>query len=139
MSFPLLVRKMNASETNIVLAGWKNRLYEQRFRSRWGRGLEEDYFWLLVNHVIDKITVPSSDVLVGCAETEPGTPICWVVLRKITGLSTFDVLYVDARREILKDPKLAAALERELLAEVTKQRPLASERRTFIPFQELKR
>jgi hypothetical protein len=122
----------------MVLAAWKQDLYEERFRRRWGSGLDGECFWLLVNHVIDRITLPSSDVLVGCSKTEPGTPLCWTVVRKIERYGTYAVLHSYARHEIRKDPALAATLERELMTEVTKQRPIASERRPFNPFHELR-
>lgn len=130
MSLPLLVRPMASSETSLVLAAWKHRLAERRYREPWGRGLDGESFWLLVNHVLDRITLPSCDVHMGCYETEPGTPLCWVALR---GAS---VLYADARHEILKDPPLAATLERELLCRATGG---AYMRDHLHPFKELSR
>ena len=128
MSLPLLVRPLDASEKNLVLAAWKKWLNTERFRTEWGRGLDGRSFWLLVNHVIDRITLPSSSVFVGCTETEPKTPLCWLVAREAK------VLYVDARHEVLKDRVLSAALERELRARTQFMGPV-----TFNPFQELSR
>lgn len=132
MPLPLVVRPLRASETNLVLAAWKNQLYEARLRTRWGRDLPTDCFWALVNHVIDKITLPSSTLLVGC-HVDVDTPMCWAVVRD------FEVLYIDARPEIRKDPALAVALERQLLHEVRQVIPIAPGNRSYNPFMELKR
>lgn len=139
MSLPLIVRPMRASETNLVLSAWKNQLFELRTRSRWGKGLEPDCFWALTNHVIDRITLPSSIILMGCHEDEIDTPLCWAAVRKLRGLSTYETLYTDARDKVLRDRALAATLERELLSEITKTRPMPGVRRAFNPFLELKR
>lgn len=138
MSLPLLVRPMAPSETNLVLAAWKTRLYADRFRWRWGRQLDGEHFWLLVNHVLDRLTLPSSQVLVGCYETEQNTPICWMAVRRRKSQPLHDVLYADARPAIRDDLPLAAALEREFTALVERMCPLG-ERLTFNPFQELSR
>jgi len=139
MSLPILVRKMLASESAMVLSNWKNQLNSERTEHGWSNGLNRDCFWDLVNHVVDKISLPTSEVFVACYESEPATPLCWVAVRKIPGLSTYDVVYLYARYEIRRDPVLAVTLERELLSEVQKQRPLASQRRPFSPFKELRR
>lgn len=137
MTIPVLVRPLALSETSFVLSSWKKQLNDERYRHRWGKGLDGLCFWMLINHVIDKITLPSCEVFVGCERSEPGTPLCWVAVRKIKGLSTFDIVYLYARHEIRKDQKLAAYLEVALLSEVNKTRPFASQRRSFNPFREL--
>lgn len=153
MSLPLIVRPMRASETNIVLSAWKNQLYDLVFDPRshtarrsapaWGKGLRIDHFWTLINYVIDKITLPSCLVFVGCHEDEVSTPICWVVVRSIGGVSMeeslCEVLYSDASLRILKDPALAATLERELLSNVARSHISVASRRPFDPFVEMKR
>ncbi len=120
---------MRASETNLVLKGWKKRLFNQKHSWRWSRTLHEDHFWLLVNHVIDKITMPSSKILVGCHDEDQDTPLCWAVGRET-------IFYSDARVEILHDPELAAYLERALRVSGWS---IDVERPQFDPFKELSR
>jgi hypothetical protein len=134
----LVVRPIRAGEINLVLAAWKNQLFHTRDRARWSLKLPIDYFWMLINHVIDKITIPSSLVFVGCHESELETPICWAVVRRIDR-GTYEVLYTDARESIHDSPQLSATLERELLSQIHAKRPLAQNCRTYNPFLELKR
>lgn len=130
MGLPLVVRAMSASETSFVLSTWKKELRDHRGSFGWGKGLEERDFWALVNYVIDKITMPSCSVFVGCHEAEEDTPVCWVAVRKS------EVLFSYARRSVLKNPELAASLERELLARLPWP---AAKVKTFNPFLELRR
>lgn len=139
MSIPILVRPLHASEHSFVLSSWKRELFDQRPVHAWGRSLSWSNFWLLVNHVIDKITFPSCETFVGCHQDTPETPLCWVAVRKIPGLSTYEVVYLYARKSLEDEPELAAALERELLSRVGAERRLVSERRPFNPYKELKR
>lgn len=133
----ILVRRLTSSEHAWVLASWKAQLSYERKEERWGNGLDRQSFWDLVNYVVDRVSMPSCEVFVASSETEPTTPLCWVAIRKVPGLSTFDVVFSYARLEIRKDPELAATLERALLSEVQKERPLEPERRKFNPFREL--
>lgn len=131
MTLPLLVREMAPSELPMVLSNWKKELRHERHRRGWGRGLEERDFWCLVNHVIDRITLPSSSIFVGCHEDEPETPCCWAARRGE------EILFLYARQSVGHDAELAATLERSLLSH-----PLlaGSERiRAFNPFLELRR
>lgn len=139
MTLPLIVRPLAASEESMLLAAWKKDLYDERFRMRWGRWLDGECFWLLVNDVLERVSLPSSHVLVGCYETEPHLPLCWMVIRAAKRVPRLhDVLYMSTRHEIHKDPPLAAALQREFLAVVERTHPLAP-RAPFNPFQELGR
>ncbi len=135
---PIVVRRMSAGEMPMVLSNWKMQLSDEKYRFRWGKRLDGDNFWPLVNYVIDKITLPSCEVYVACYRTELTTPLCWVAIRQMPKLPTFEVVYLYARREIRNDAPLAAALETELLSEVQKARPLVSQRRPFSPYQELR-
>lgn len=141
----LKVRERTPDEFGMVCSNWKDELFEHRNDRNagpgrgWCRGLNERDFWCLVNHVIDRITVSSCKVFVGCHEKDPDTPICWVAIRRIEGLVLFEVMYLYARKLIREDPELAAGLERALLSEVNKIHPLAAERRSFNPFKELRR
>ncbi len=141
----LTVRDVLPAEIGMVCGNWKNELAEYRNDRNagpgrgWCRGLNERDFWCLVNRVVDRITVPSCEIFVGCHESDVDTPICWVAVRRIDGLMLFEVMYLYARKLVRKDPELAASLERALLSEVAKTRPLAVERRPFNPFLELRR
>ncbi len=139
LSIGLLVRRMAASEKAMVLSNWKKELLEESARRGWGRGLEVRDYWCLANHVLDRITLPSCEIWVGCHESELETPVCWVAIRKIAGLSVFEVVYLYARQSVRELPELAAGLELALLHEVEITRPLARERRSFNPFLELRR
>jgi hypothetical protein len=139
VTLPLLVRRLAPSEHSFVLASWKTELFEMRYKHRWSKGLETDCFWALANYVIDKITFPSCDTFVGCAPAEPGTPLCWVAVRKVPGLSQFDLVFMHARSSVRADKPLAAVLETTLLSEVQKTRPLVYQRRNLNLFHELKR
>jgi len=141
MSLPLLVRPLAQSEMSLVLAAWKKSLYEERFRERWGRFLDGECFWLLVNYVIECVTIPSSKLLVGCYETEPQTPLCWIAIRPNRRVPVkHDVLYLDTRHEIRKDAPLAAALHLEFTSIIDRAHALMPEPRPhFNPFKELAR
>lgn len=138
-SLPLIVRPMRESETNLVLSAWKRQLFDTRGLTRWGRDLPTECFWALVNHTIDKITMPRAVVWVGCYEMEVATPLCWAVATENYAQGAHDLVYIDARTEILRDRPLAASLERELLSSLAKVLPSAIERRSYNPFMELKR
>lgn len=105
MTFPLLVRPVIPAERNMVLADWKRDLWDGQKKS--GR-LTAGEFWCLADHVIDRITFPSSEVFVGCHESEPSVPLCWAALRGP------DLIHLHARGAIFNDPEVAAAVEREL-------------------------
>lgn len=130
---------METGEISMVLSNWKKELLEQRRAHGWSRGLEERDYWALVNHVLDRITLPLCTVFVGHHVNDEETPMCWVAVRRINGLQTHEVVYLYARKSVREDPELAASLERALLYEVSRVRPLADERRPFNPFLELRR
>ncbi len=136
MTLPLLVRPMATSEVPMVLGNWKAELRADARTRRWGRGLEERDFWCLVNHVLDRITLPACRVFVGCHEDEPDVPVCWVALRRPPGLSTWAVVYLYVRQGLREDVELCAGLERELIARI--DRPILPDRRPFNPFLELR-
>lgn len=136
----LKVRAMHESETAMVLSNWKKELFEHRRERGWSRNIEERDYWCLVNHVVDRITLPSCLVFIGCHTIDLETPICWVAARRIQGLQTHEVVYLYARKSVREDPELAASLERVLLHEVdVSGYPLAVERRPYNPFLELRR
>lgn len=133
------VRRMLDSEAAMVLSNWKRELNELRNQRKWGRGLTDRDYWCLVNHVIDRITLPSCDVWVGIHVSDPETPVCWVAVRKIPALQMYELVYLYARRSLQEDPELAAMLEKMLLHEVNAVHTLAVERRPYNPFLELRR
>lgn len=137
VSLGMVVRKMDASECAMCLSNWKKELWETRNRRGWSRMIQERDFWCLVNHALDRITLPSCEVFVGCHESDVETPICWVAVRRIVGLSTYEVVYLYARKSLREEPELAAGLERELLSKL--DRPIAVERRPYNAFLELRR
>ena len=138
MSLPLSVRTMAPSELPLVRTAWKMMLRDQRHRERWGHGLDGGCFWDLINHVIDRITLPSCGIYVGCTFSEPNTPLCWAAVRcRIE--NAYDLLYIDARPNIRKDPVLAAALQRKLCEGITETFGHGLETVPFNPFQELRR
>lgn len=139
MSLPLIVRPMALAERNMVLSNWKEELREERLERRWGRGLTDRDYWCLINHVLDKITLPSCEVFVGVHVDTPETPVCWVSVRGIAGLSTYEVVYLYGRLQLRDDLELAASVERTLLYEVQRTHVLVNERRPFNPFLELRR
>ena len=131
---------MEPSESAMVLSNWKKELWEQRRERGWSRGLEERDYWALVNHVLDKITLPACDVVMGCHFSDPETPMCWVAFRRVPGLHIREIVYLYARKSVRQDPALAAGLERQLLFEIEHTDILfAAERRPFNPFLELRR
>ena len=135
--YGLTVRTMQERELPMVLSNWKKELLE--VQRGWKRSLEDRDFWCLVNHTIDRITLPSCTVYVGCHEAAPETPMCWVAVRRVKGLQIYEIVYLYARKSVRRDPELAASLERALLSTVEHYVPLAVERRPFNPFLELRR
>lgn len=134
------VRAASASEVGMVRANWKHELNAQRPERKWSRGLTDRDFWCLVNHALDRITLPECELYVGFHATDPeATPLCWVAVRRIPALLTWEVVYLYARASVRADPELAVTLERELLSRVHAIHPLATERRPFNPFLELRK
>lgn len=137
VTLPLVVRLMANSEISMVLSDWKKELFRERKNRGWGKGLEDRDYWALINHVLDRITLPSCAIYIGVHEKEPSTPCCWAAVRSLpphTG--SFEILFLYARQSIGHDPELAAALERSLLEKL----PSGAERlRSFNPFLELRR
>lgn len=134
MSLALFVRPMAAHETAMVLAMWKAdlRFQDKSDKRSWGNRLRNGEFWALVNHVVDRITLPSAAVYVGCHPDEPETPVCWAAVREN------EVLHLYARESVRKDPELAAAMQRAFL-EIIESRVGPVSRATYDPFKELQR
>jgi hypothetical protein len=132
-------RSMLDSERGMVLANWKHELAAQRLDRKWSRGLTERDFWCLVNHAVDRITLPSCEVFVGVHANDPETPVCWAAVRRIPVLLQHEIVFSYARESVRNDPELAVTLERALLSEIQQHRPLAVERRAYNPFLELRR
>jgi hypothetical protein len=120
-------------------ANWKKDLLDRRAERGWSRGLEDRDYWCLVNHVIDRITLPSCIVFVGCHEKDIDTPMCWAAVRRIPGLLAHEVVYLYARKSLWEEPELAASLERAVLSAIEALHPLVTERRPYNPFLELRR
>ncbi len=130
---------MAAAELALVAKAWKMDLYE-RWNDRDTHDLRDKDWWAVCNHVINRITLPSSEPYVGCHPSEPTTPLCWMVVRRTVGLSSYEILYLGARRGLpSKEPELAATLERTLVAAVSQGRVIAADRRPLNLFQELRR
>lgn len=129
MTLPLLIREMLPEEQNLVKSDWKKGLWD--LRPDWGRALHSDEWWALVNHVIDRVTLPSVTVYMACHRDEPQVPLCWIAVRD------GGFLHMHARISVQKEPELAARLERALLEHPS----LGAQGRPapFNPFQELKR
>jgi hypothetical protein len=102
---PLLIRDMLPEEKSLILSDWKKDLWEQR--PAWGRALHSEEWWALINHVVDRITLPTSSVLVAASRNEPDFGICWLAYRE-------GVLHLHATKDVLREPELAAYLERAL-------------------------
>jgi len=128
--FPLVVRGPTPDEIPMVLANWKQELLQERLRRGWGKGLREQDYWRLVNHVIDRITLPQSSVYIGAHPDNAGTPLMWMAVRD--GV----MLYSYARRSITSDRPLAEKMESAMLAQL----PVVAIRiHDFDPFRELER
>lgn len=102
---PLLVRDMLPEEKSMVLSDWKRDLRDQK--PAWGLSLQAPEWWALVNHVIDRHTLPSASVLVACHRNEPSFGLCWLAYRR-------GVLHLHATKDVMREPDLAAYLERSL-------------------------
>jgi hypothetical protein len=94
----------------------------------WSTKRDRD-FWSLVNHVIDRITLPSAKVFVGMY---PGheVPLCWAVTRD------GELLYTYVRKGIVNDAALAGELLKMFLGGLP---VVAIKVRDFNPFRELER
>jgi hypothetical protein len=123
LSLPTLVREMLPEERSLVLSDWKKDLKDAR--PEWGAALRWDEWWALVNHVIDRLALPSARVYVICHRDEERIPLAWAAVRDGA------VLHLHAAAAVLADPELAARLETQLTAPYLKAR--------FNPFEELKR
>ena len=134
---PLIVRRAGPHEKDLILSGWKHSL--EGCGAKWRRGLTDRDFWCLVNYAVDRIAFPSSLIFVGCHETDRDVPIGWVAIRRLAGLSTYEVVYLHMRSRVRADAGLAEAVERQLLHEISRQHPIAAEFRPFNPFLELRR
>lgn len=156
---PLVIRAMAPHELVMVLANWKSdieRRYVECFRHRfelppdkcthaecshptktealaqWGLGMNRDEFWALVNHAVERISLPSSVVYIGCHPGEDQTPLCWASVRE------GQILHLYARKSIREEPELAATMEREFLSMI-EERIGPTVRAHYNPFQELRR
>ena len=134
----LTVRRMLDTEQSMVLSNWKRELYEFRHIMNWGGGLKDRDFWRLINHVLDRFTLPSCEVFMGCHESDVETPLCWVALRRIPGLQVHEEVYLYARKSVRQDPELAAGLQRDVRGAIEAQGlSLAKERRPYNPYLEI--
>jgi hypothetical protein len=147
MSLPFDLRPMAPEERSLVLSDWKKDL-EHRRRDGYGphQSLLKRDFWCLANFVVDKITFPSAEIIMGCYETTPETPLFWIALRSpdvnsptypTSELPMREVLHIRACKSIGDDAALAASLERELLSRLSVKYRI--ERRHYNLFTELRR
>lgn len=127
--FSLVVRPMYEGETSMVLSDWKKELVEQRRTQAWSSGLLVSDMWRLLNHVLDDLTLPSCEVVVGCHANDVDVPLCWAATRD------GDVLMSYVRRGFRKDPELSYRLEREF----SKRLPATKTGAVFNPFKELEK
>lgn len=122
---PLLIREMLPYERSLVLSAWKKDLWDQK--PDWGRALRSEEWWALVNHAIDNITLPSSDVWMACHRDEESVPLAWLVARDLL------VIHVHAVASVTDDSELAAIIESSLRTKAP------GELLNFNPFMELKK
>lgn len=126
MTLPTLIRTMRDSERSMVKSDWKRNLRDAK--PAWGRALQAEEWWALVNFVVDHISLPSCQVWMLCHQNEPSVALCWAALRD-QGL-----IHMHAPEKMLtEEPELAAHLERELTARLDAQPT------DWNPFLELKR
>jgi hypothetical protein len=126
----LSVREAARDEWPMVLSNWKRDLFDQRFRKPWGRGLRDQDYWRLMNHVLDRITFPSVSTFVATHQMEPEVVLAWVAVRD--GL----LIYTYARRKLRETALLADAVIQDVLEKL----PVAAIRaREFNPYEELER
>ena len=126
MTLPVLVREMLPSERSMVKSDWKKDLWDAK--PAWGRALQSEEWWALVNHVVDGITLPTCEVWMACHRNEPSVALCWAARRKDK------LLHMHAVEHVRREPELAASLERDLRAHLT-----TGPEWTWNPFLELKR
>lgn len=129
-ALPLVVRGPTDGEITMVLANWKRELFEERVHRAWGRGLRDQDYWRLVNHILDRITLPSARIFIGAHPENEGTPMIWIAVRD--GL----LLFSYARRSLRKDPALVERLESAMLKLIP---VVACRVHDFDPFRELER
>jgi hypothetical protein len=120
----LLIREMRPEEHGLVLSDWKRNLWDEH--PDWGRSLQSDEWWALVNHVLDTVTLPGCTVTMACHRDEESIPLAWLAAR-----GTF-ILHMHATSNVRRDAELAARLERALLSHS------GGEVAPFNPFMELK-
>jgi hypothetical protein len=124
---PVFVREMLPEEQAMVCSDWKKDLRDEG--PAWGKALHGDEWWALVNFVINRVTVPTSVVLMVCHTNEPSVPLAWLATRDRLILHTY------ARVSVREDPELAAFLERTL----REHSGAHTDALDFNPFLELKR
>lgn len=129
------VRRMLPSEESFVLSTWKHALRDTRRLQDWGMGLRDSNYWLLANFVIDKITLPSCEVWMGCHPSRPETSECWIAIRETP--EGWRILHEYARAALKSDPELAAALRTALVSKLEETRGFAPAE-SFNPYKELK-
>lgn len=130
-------RPMLEDERPFVLATWKKELNTYRLNTSWGAGLGAREYWKLANHILDKVTLPSCEVWMGCHPDDDHTPLCWLAIRRVPGRTEYAFLWSYGRRSLHKDPELAYMIEQTLLHEVRAKRPLLETRQPFSLFNEL--
>jgi hypothetical protein len=107
---PVLVRPMLAAERSMVLKDWKKDVAELRSETRtWGAGLQGDEFWILLNYVIDNVSLPTAAVWMACNESEPNIPLAWMAVRHL------GILHQHAKPSVHAEPELAAYINRRLV------------------------
>jgi hypothetical protein len=125
MSLPLVARPMMETEKALVLKRWKLDLLHGR--AMWKRGMTPQELWTVLDTILEKVTLPSCAVFMAVHEAEQSTPIAWVVTR------SGNILHAGARESLLRDPEVAAAVQRFLEKE-TGAVPV-----TYSPILELRR
>lgn len=119
---------MLASERSMILADWKRDLANTPSRERgWGLRMTGYEMWCVLDYVIERLTLPNSEVYVAVHEKER-VPLAWIALRGPR------ILHEHAKGDLAGEPELAAAVARELWSKL----PRVVTRQLFNPLHELK-
>ncbi len=122
---------MEPNELSMVLANWKAEMFDDKRRGDgdkvWAR-LRDGDLWRLLNYVLDRITIPSSQIWIGVHMDRHETPMCWAATRN------GELLYSYYRKGLDKDPELRRMLEETFLTVLP---VVAIKSRDFNPFREL--
>lgn len=113
MKLPIVVRDAMPTERSLVLKDWKGDIAAMKGREApWKNSLTPEEFWILLNTVIDKLTLPSCRVKMACHELASDTAMAWAAVRE------GQILHMHCKQSLLDDPELAAHVQRHLQAEV---------------------